>query len=451
MPGGEVRYCTTEDGVRIAYCSAGDGPPLVMTPFFVESFSLHHLAPEIDLFLDRLRAVRRVVLYDQRGTGLSQRDAVGGSAELLKDLEAVVAAAGEGPVGLWANFSHGTSAVRLAARSADSLDRLVLWAAYARRSDAFSDEALRSFADLAKTNWELAAQTFGDISTRAEDPAAGLRWGQVIRQSITGETMAKVLATAAATDDDARSELANVGVPTLVIHRKGDLNVPIALGQQIAAGIPGAVFVPVEGVISPFSSGDTEPILRAALPFLSRNAGVTRAESSAAESASVRTVLFTDLVAHTEMMSRLGDERGRAVLREHERITREVLKAHDGHEIKTMGDGFMSSFGSVTKAVECAIALQRAFAERNESATEPLEVRVGLNAGEPIAEEGDLFGATVILASRIAARAGAGEILIPEPVRHLLAGKEFAFSDRGEFVPKGFEDAVRLYEVRWRE
>ena len=109
------------------------------------------------------------------------------------------------------------------------------------------------------------------------------------------------------------------------------------------------------------------------------------------------------MVCHTEMMSRLGDEGGRAVLREHERITRDVLKEHGGIEVKTMGDGFMASFGSVTKSVECAIALQRAFSERE---GEPLSVRVGLNAGEPIEEEGDLFGATVILASRIAAKSG---------------------------------------------
>jgi len=101
--------------------------------------------------------------------------------------------------------------------------------------------------------------------------------------------------------------------------------------------------------------------------------------------------------------------------------------------------------------MECAIALQRAFAARNETSGEPLSVRVGLNAGEPIEEDGDLFGATVILASRICAQAGAGEILIPEPVRHLLAGKTFAFADRGEFAPKGFDDAVRIYEVRWSE
>jgi class 3 adenylate cyclase len=112
-----------------------------------------------------------------------------------------------------------------------------------------------------------------------------------------------------------------------------------------------------------------------------------------------------------------------------------------------MGDGFMASFGSVTGAMDCAIALQRAFAMH---AGEPLHVRVGLNAGEPIEEDGDLFGSAVIMASRIAAKAEAGEILIPEPVRHLLAGKSYVYADRGETTLKGFEEPVRLYEVRWK-
>ena len=163
-----------------------------------------------------------------------------------------------------------------------------------------------------------------------------------------------------------------------------------------------------------------------------------------------------DIVGHTEMMSRLGDERGRTVLREHERITREVLKAHGGTEVKTMGDGFMASFGSVTKAVECAVALQRGMELGTWNMEERIQIRCGLNAGEPIEEAGpdgrsDLFGATVILASRIAARAEGGEILVADTVRGLCSGKGFLFADRGEFVAKGFEEPVRVYEVRWRE
>jgi adenylate cyclase len=127
----------------------------------------------------------------------------------------------------------------------------------------------------------------------------------------------------------------------------------------------------------------------------------------------------------------------------------------------------MASFASVTRAVGCAIALQRAFVERNTNVPspahgrgtsaagglgegEPLHVRVGLNAGEPIEEEGDLFGATVILASRIAAKADAGEVLVADTVRGLCSGKGFLFADRGEFVAKGFEEPVRVYEVKWR-
>ncbi len=165
------------------------------------------------------------------------------------------------------------------------------------------------------------------------------------------------------------------------------------------------------------------------------------------------------------MMSRLGDQKGREVLREHERITRKVLKAHGGTEVKTMGDGFMASFGSVTKAVECAVALQRAMDSANNDNESPLaratgegkgvRVRVGLNAGEPIEEDGpdgrvDLFGATVILASRIAAKADGGEILVSDNVRSLCSGKGFVFADRGDFVANGFEEPVRVYGVSWR-
>ena len=153
----------------------------------------------------------------------------------------------------------------------------------------------------------------------------------------------------------------------------------------------------------------------------------------------------------TALTDRLGDAKARDLLREHERMVREALKAHGGSEVKTMGDGFMASFSSATKALECAIAMQRAFSEHNESAEEPIMVRIGLNAGEPIAEDDDLFGTAVNLAARICANAEAGQILAPIVVRELAAGKDFLFADLGDSTLKGFEDPVRLYEVRWRE
>ena len=163
------------------------------------------------------------------------------------------------------------------------------------------------------------------------------------------------------------------------------------------------------------------------------------------------TILFTDIEGSTPLTQRLGDAKARELLREHERMVREALTAHSGSEVKTMGDGFMASFSSATKALECAIAMQRAFAEHNESADEPIQVRVGLNAGEPIAEDDDLFGTAVNLAARICAHAEAGQILAPIVVRELAAGKQFMFADLGETELRGFEDPVRLYELRWRE
>ncbi len=205
----------------------------------------------------------------------------------------------------------------------------------------------------------------------------------------------------------------------------------------------------------------SDPMYEAIFGFLGEGEEAAVAPAEPAAPGTVRTILFTDIVGHSEMMSRLGDARGRELLREHERITREVLKTHGGTEVKTMGDGFMASFGSVTRAVECAIALQRAMASLTPDPSRaaagegqsawPLKVRCGLNAGEPIEEEGDLFGATVILAARIAAKAEGGEILVADTLRGLCAGKGFLFADRGEFVAKGFEEPVRLFAVRWRD
>ena len=192
--------------------------------------------------------------------------------------------------------------------------------------------------------------------------------------------------------------------------------------------------------------GDTDRVIQVVNEFL----GDAPNAEPQPDATAFRTILFTDIEGHTSMMDRLGDKAGRAVLREHERITREALRAHSGTEVKTQGDGFMASFASATTAVDCAIAMQRTFAEHNRHTNEPISVRVGLNAGEPIAEDGDYFGAMVIVASRVAAQAHGGEIVASNVVRELCAGKRFSFSDRGETTLRGFEDPVRLYDISWR-
>jgi class 3 adenylate cyclase len=450
----EVRYCTTEDGVNIAYCVEGHGPTTILAlPVFFESFALDHLMPVYQEFYRELGRGRRIIRFDWRGTGLSTQLPPGaapyGTAVALADLRAVTRAAGQ-PCVLWASTLGGLVSLAFASSYPELVSHLILYGTYARVNDAFAPELLDGLRSMVKANWQIAAQTIADTNGRREYPDEAGQLGDWYFQSISAEAYLAITDPDRLNEDDLTHLLPAITAPTAVLHRIADPVVPLAAGQRLAAGIPGARFVPLEGEGHLFCLGDYRKILAAVDDFLGDRDKPPAA--SVPEPSSFRTVLFTDLVGHTEMMSRLGDVRGREVLREHETITRNVLKQHGGTEVKTMGDGFMASFGSVTKAVECAIALQKAFSER---AGEPLSVRVGLNAGEPIAEDGpdgrvDLFGATVILASRIAARANGGEVLVANAIRELCAGKGFAFSDRGDFVAKGFEEPVRVYEVAWR-
>lgn len=447
-----IRYCTAEDGIRIAYCveGEGEGVPMLVCPGFVESFSLDHLEPGQPEFMRRLREGRRLIRFDMRGTGLSQRGAADFSpAAVALDLDAVLRAARVRRCYLWASTLSGPRAIQYAADHPRQVLGLLLYGTFARATDVIPAHAIRGMADFIRTNPEFALSAVAGNNLDPANTDAAIRIAEAFRQSADGDTVADMLI--AGSETDVTPTLSRIHCPTLVLHRVGDTVVPFAVGQTIASGIPHATFVPIQGDGHAFTFGDNTPIIEAIEAFLSH--APVRATSPTPKDAvqAVRTILFTDMVGHTEMMQRLGDIKGRAVLRQHERITRETLKQYGGAEVKTMGDGFMASFGSVSSAMDCAIALQRAFAQHTESMPEPLLVRVGLNAGEPIAEDGDLFGATVILASRICARADAGEILIPEPVRHLLSGKSYVYADRGETMLKGFEDAVRLYEVRWQE
>jgi class 3 adenylate cyclase len=316
-----------------------------------------------------------------------------------------------------------------------------------------SQENLEAIVSLVRSNWEMGSQMLADMGNRADNPGGAVRLAESFRRSTSADAVASMLTDLYATGH-VRDVLKDVAMPTLILHRREMTPFPFSAAAHAASAIPNGRLVPLAGRGMVAVGPDGEANMRIVVAFLDEDLE-TRALPVAAEAptttpagSAFRTILFTDLVGHTEMMSRLGDDRGRDVLREHERITREVLKANGGTEVKTMGDGFMASFGSVTKAVECAIALQRAFADRE---GEPLNVRVGLNAGEPIEEDGDLFGATVILASRIAAKAEGGEILVADTVRGLCSGKGFLFADRGEFVAKGFKEPVRVYEVNWRQ
>jgi class 3 adenylate cyclase len=433
-----IQYTKTSDGVSIAYAIAGGGPAVVRC-----ATGVSHVRRDWQMYshvLQRLTEKCRVLWYDTRGTGMSDRTARDFSLEAMnRDLEAVAADGELDRFALLAWSSSASIAISYITSHPGRVSHLITVDGSVIPSDrtARMEADFRASRALIDVDWELFTETLAKVFLGVEDPEYVKHFAEHYRECLDRDAF---LAFDAAVEKwDVSGLLTAVDVPTLVIQNEANRWMPVKYGQQLAAGIRGARLVVVNDLTY-------QTVATMAHDFIS-GVGSVEAHSMSLRPSDVRTVVFTDLVGHTEMMSRLGDERGRTVLREHERITREVLKAHGGTEVKTMGDGFMASFGSVTKAVECAIALQRAFADRQ---GEPLSVRVGLNAGEPIEEDGDLFGATVILASRIAARAGAGEILVSDNVRSLSAGKGFPFADRGEFAAKGFEELVRVYEVGWR-
>jgi class 3 adenylate cyclase len=435
-----MRYATTADGVRIAYAVVGEGQPLlrISTP----PYSHAQLEWRQSAFFDELCRNRTVITFDPRGTGMSTRGVSDYSLEArMLDIDAVVAVAGLQAFALHGIWHAGPLAVAYAERHPQSVRRVVL-------DDTFPDgrafaetpgqRALRALEDDWDAMLEHTVLTYVGLS--GDDARA---YAEFMRQCVTPEDARRMFR--AFEEVDVTDLLPRVQAPALIVQHRGMRPLGLRPAQEMAALMPNAQLLLLEGK----ESDDLVTFLATLTTFLG-DPPVASAASRPAGPASVQTVLFTDLVDHTPVMRRLGDQEGRRMLREYERMTREAIARHGGQAMKNTGDGFMAAFDSVTAAVECAIALQRAFDERNAAATEQLAVRVGLNAGEPIAEDGDLWGASVILAARVAAEAGPGEVLVPEPVRHLLAGKGFEFADRGSFSPKGFDDAVRLFQVRWR-
>jgi class 3 adenylate cyclase len=442
-----IQYAKTKDGVSIAFWTLGEGMPVVELPFSpVSHIQLEWQVPEWRSSHERLAENRKLVRYDPRGAGLSERNVAEYSLDAyLLDLEAVVDHLGLEQFVLSGSFAFGPVAIAYAARHPERVSRLLLWCSWARASDAYRSAQAQTIIALREKDWEIYTETVSHLLMGWSTGEPARRFAALMRESGAQEALRAALTSAS--EFDVTALLPRVRTPTLVLHRRQVPMPDLGVARSLASGIPDARLALLEGASLATFLGDTEAVASAIDEFLSEGEEATE---GAAPSGLV-TILFTDVEGSTALTQRLGDARTREVLREHERIVREALKAHGGSELKTTGDGFMASFSSATRALESAIAMQRAFAAHNQSAAEPILVRVGLNAGEPIAEDEDLFGTAVIEAARIAAAAKGGEILASNVVRELAKGKDFLFADRGEVALKGFDEPVRLYEVRWQD
>jgi class 3 adenylate cyclase/DNA-binding CsgD family transcriptional regulator len=448
----QIRFCRTSDGVRIAYATLGQGRPALVR--VLGWFS--HLEKEWETPLRRVRyealsARHLLIRYDGRGMGLSDRRVIDYSPEAqVRDLEAVLDAVGLERFALWGDSQGGPTAIVYAVRHPERVSHLILYGSWARVSwllDSMEGkERFDTGLTLMRQGWgsDVPAhrQFFTGIFMPDADGEAIRSFNELQRVSVSPEDAVALFS--AMRDIDVTQLLPQVRVPTLVAHCRGDAAAPFEGGRELATAIPGARFLPLDSRNHTLLPGDpASKVFQEAVDEFLGEGG--KAVPTAAPSRLV-TILFTDIEAATALAQRLGDARAQEVLSAHNTVVREALETHGGTDIKHVGDGIMASFPSASQALQCAIAIQQAVAAQTDT---PLRVRVGLDAGEPVAEEQDLFGAAVQLARRVCDRAEGGEILVSNVVRELAAGKGFLFSDRGDTVLRGFEDPVRVYEVLW--
>jgi class 3 adenylate cyclase len=338
-------------------------------------------------------------------------------------------------------------------RYPERVSHLILHGSFARMGWAIDTEEgqqlYNTALSLIRIGWgtDLPAfrQFFTSLFMPDADAEAIRQFNEMQRISASPENAAALLS--AMRDTDVSELLSHVRVPTLVAHCRGDAVVPFESGRELAAGIPGARFLPLDGrnhVILPHEPA-AEVLGKAVEAFLGEGEEAAAAAETP-EAGAFRTILFTDMEGSTSLTERLGDAGAQELRRTHDSIVRDALKAQGGSETKHTGDGIMASFPSASRAIACAVSVQRAIAGQGET---PLRVRIGLNAGEPVAEEDDLFGTAVNLAKRICDQAEPGQILVSDVVQQLAAGKGFTFADKGEANLKGFEKPVRLHEVVW--
>jgi class 3 adenylate cyclase len=424
-----TRYACNGD-VNLAYQVHGDGPLDVL---FVSAYINHveHVweEPGLARFFNRLAGFGRLILMDRRGSGLSD-DGPLGVEEELGDIHAVLDAAGSERVALFSYTAGGPLAAIFAARFAQRVSALVLYACMLR---AVRDEELPWLPDAAERDarfdaviarWGAGANLDTLAPSAADDDGLRLWYARLERLAASPGRMRRLVAASA--EFDPRPELAQISVPTLVVHRVGDRFMDVRHSREYASRIPGARLVELPGSDSLPSAGDSDALLGEIEEFLT--GGRRGAEADRA----LLTVLFSDIVASTERIAQIGDKRWRDLLATHDSDVRAVLRHFDGEVISRAGDGFVAVFeGAPSRAVRCAVALRAGVARLG------VEVRLGLHTGECEIIGDGIGGMAVHIAARIGALAQGGEILASGTTYGTVVGAGLDFDYRGEHRLKG--------------
>jgi pimeloyl-ACP methyl ester carboxylesterase len=436
----ETRYAKSGD-LNIAYQVVGGGPlDLIYVPGWISNVELNWEEPAHAHVLERLASFSRLILFDKRGTGLSDPvplDRLPTLEERMDDVRAVLDAVDSRQAAVFGFSEGGLMSVLFAATYPERTTALALYGVFAKRiwspdyPWAPKPEYREREIEELERNWSERMDL--EQLAPSEDDAFKDRLATYFRRSASPG--AGVALMRMNTQLDVRDVLPTIQAPTVVLHRTHDRDVKVEEGRWIADRIPGAKFVELAGDSHTLWAGNTDEIVDEVEQFLT---GTRRGPEP---DRVLATVLFTDIVGSTEQASRLGDRRWRGLLEQHHALVREQLDRYQGREVDTAGDGFLATFDGPARAIRCASAIQARLGDIG------LQVRAGVHTGECELVGGKVAGLAVHTGARVAAEAGAGEVLVSQTVKDLVAGSGLEFEDRGTHELKGVPGEWRLHAV----
>jgi class 3 adenylate cyclase len=425
-----VQYVASS-GVSIAWSELGQGPiDVAFVPGFISHQELLWEEPRVAAFFERLASFSRLILWDKREQGLSDR--VGRPPTLeesMNDLLAVLDAAGSERAMLFGISEGGPMELLFAATYPERVDRLAVYGSWARLMRApdypqgIPDAVLEHLGARLMAEWGGPAVLDEFSPSSVSDPALSDWWARVLRSGASPHSAASLLALYR--EIDVRGILGSITRPTLVLHRRDDRMVRAAHGRYLAEHIPGARYVELEGDDHLAFTGDTAAILDEVQLF------ATGRRPERAPERVLATVLFEDIVESTQRAVALGDARWRELLAAHDRAVEAEVQRAQGRVVKHLGDGTLAIFDGPARAVRAALAIREATAALG------LDIRVGVHTGELERIGDDVGGIAVHIGARVAAAAASGEVLVSRTVTDLVAGSGLTFEGRGEHELKG--------------
>ncbi|MGY4567722.1 adenylate/guanylate cyclase domain-containing protein [Bradyrhizobium sp. USDA 3256] len=430
----ETHYAQSADA-SIAYQVMGDGPvDIILVPGLFSHIEFMHEMPGYTAVLRRLSRFARVVTFDKRGQGLSDRMTGAPSLEQrMDDVRAIMDAIGSAKAVLF-GFSEGCPmSVLFAATYPDRVSHLVLLGSFARSKDRQPDDVWQQRCDEIVQNWGSGDTVKTVAPSQATNAEVIAQIAKFERLSSSPGALRTLLVLNRAID--VTTILPMLQTPTLVLHRTGDARVPVALGRAVARSIPGAKYVEYLGCDHYYWVGETEAMLGDVEEFVTGHRDGGDAELDRV----LATVLFTDIVDSTRSAATMGDHRWRRLLDDHDQLAQQMVGRHRGHLVKSTGDGILATFDGPGRAVRCALAFGSAARQIG------LPVRAGLHTGEIEVRGADIGGIAVHAAARVMSQCGSNEVLVSRVVTDLVAGAGLKFAERGAFELKGLPGTWELF------